>query len=128
MDRIQKIQYNSVLIQRQISLDKDLTKVNLELKKEQSECEHLNVILGRDDKYEYKKCLFCEKMVSNGTDLPTLDATSYKKELYGTGTIQEDRIRRLNDLKNEAISILKSNPQITNENLCKELEIKVKRK
>ena len=128
MDRINKIQYNSVLIQRQIELEKNLTKVNGEIKKMQSECDHLNVILGRDEKYEYKKCLFCEKMVSNGTNLPTLDATGYKKELYGTGTIQEDRIRRLNELKNEAISILKTNPQISNENLCKELEIKVKRK
>ena len=67
-------------------------------------------------------------MVSKGTNLPTLDATGYKKELYGTGTIQEDRIRRLNELKNEAISILKTNHQISNENLCKELEAKVKRK
>lgn len=130
-EKIQKIRYNAELLANQVRLEKQLSMVNAEIKKTQSGCNHINVILGADESYNYKKCLFCEKVMIGKSDLyPIIDAINYKTELYGEGRTIEERNKRLEDLRNLAVYILRSHPNLREEEFFNRLEneIKVKRK
>ena len=112
-EKIQKIRYNAELLANQVRLEKQLSMVNAEIKKTQSGCNHINVILGADESYNYKKCLFCEKVMIGKSDLyPIIDAINYKTELYGEGRTIEERNKRLEDLRNLAVYILRSHPNL----------------
>lgn len=128
MERIQNIKYNKELFDKQIYFDRSLKFINGEIKKQQEKCNHINVILGYEGKIPCKKCLFCEKvMAGTNENIPTIDATTYKEELYENGTTKENRNKRLQDLRTLAISLIGDNNEITNEDLCTKLEQKVKR-
>ena len=130
-ERIQNIKYNAELLTNQARLEKQLSMVNTEIKKKQSECNHINIILGADESYNYKKCLFCEKVMIGKSDLyPTIDAATYKLETYGEGRTIEERNRRLEDLRNLAVYILRSHPNMREEEFFSrfETEVKIKRR
>ena len=129
MERIQRIKYNKELFSKQLYFDKALKFVNEEIKTQQENCSHINVVLGHDKQFTYRKCLFCEKVMAGlREDIPTIDATNYKEELYSTGATQEARTGRLNELRNILISLVTNKPEITDEEIYNELNQLVKKK
>ncbi len=129
MERVQNIKYNRELFEKQVYFDKALKFVNDEIKKQQESCHHMNVILGHDDKFTYKKCLFCEKvMAGKSDDVPTIDATTFREKVYSTGATMEQRKERLQNLRELAIGYITENPKITDEELFVKLDEKVKKK
>lgn len=129
MERIQRIKYNKELFDKQLYFDKSLKFINEEIKSQQANCSHMNVVLGHDKQFTYRKCLFCEKVMAGlREDIPTIDATNYKEELYSTGATQEARTGRLNELRNILISLITDKPEITDEEIYNELNQLVKKK
>ena len=129
MERIQRIKYNKELFSKQLYFDKALKFVNEEIKTQQENCSHINVVLGHDKQFTYRKCIFCEKVMAGvREDIPTIDATNYKEELYSTGSTQEERANRLNELRNLLILLINDNPEITDEEIFNELNQLVKKK
>lgn len=129
MERIQRIKYNKELFDKQLYFDKSLKFINEEIKSQQENCNHMNVVLGHDKQFTYRKCLFCEKVMAGlREDIPTIDATNYKEELYSTGATQEARTGRLNELRNILISLITDKPEITDEEIYNELNQLVKKK
>ena len=129
MERIQRIKYNKELFDKQLYFDKALKFVNEEIKSQQANCSHINVVLGHDKQFIYRKCIFCEKVMAGvREDIPTIDATNYKEELYSTGATQEARTSRLNELRNILVSLVTDKPEITDEEIFNELNQLVKKK
>ena len=129
MERIQRIKYNKELFDKQLYFDKSLKFINEEIKSQQANCSHINVVLGHDKQFTYRKCLFCEKVMAGlREDIPPIDATNYKEELYSTGATQEARTGRLNELRNILISLITDKPEITDEEIYNELNQLVKKK
>ena len=87
MERIIKIKYNQELLKNQVRLERQLAMVNNELKEVQSTCNHINIILGSDNKYSYS-CLekrTCGADIDN-KNIPRIEFVLATNYWLSTGT------------------------------------------
>lgn len=121
---VKQIKWNQELIKNKIRLNKQLKMINSEIDKQQHNCNHISVCLGWDGQFQYRNtsfniCIFCHE--NDPKSKYIIDATDYKKELYGHGESEEAREKRLSDLQNLAISKLEETPDISEEVLVEQI-------
>jgi len=122
---IQNFKYNKVLMETKSRLEREIKMVSKEIENSQKSCNHISVCLGYDGQIQYKDtsihlCLLCRKHNPN-TQYKIVDATDYKKPIYGHGELKSDREERLLELQTLTMNIALENPSITEEELIESL-------
>ena len=114
---IQNLKYNVELIKTKTRLEKELKMVKSEITDSQEKCNHIRVCLGWNGRFQYRdtsinECLLCGD-IDPYSIYETIDATKYKKNIYGHGQQEKDRESRMSELRELAIGIIQYNPTIT---------------
>ncbi len=90
------------------------------MKENQKDCNHIVVYLGYDEDNSFCTCLLCEKDGPK-SNYKIINATKFKKPLYGDGETYKNRARRLKEVQNIALRISRKNPEITEIELIEEI-------
>lgn len=122
---IQNFKYNVELMKTKTRLEKELKMVRKEIEDRQEKCNHINVCLGWVGRFQYRdtsinECLLCGESCPYSI-YKTVNATNYKKEMYGHGQQEKDRESRMTEIREIAIDIIKYNPEITEKKLVEKL-------
>ena len=122
---IQNFKYNRELMRTKSRLEKEVKMVSKEIENSQEKCNHIRVCLGYDGPFQYRDtsihlCLLCQEYDPD-TRYKTVDATDYKKPIYGHGELKSDREERLLELQTLTMNIMSENPSITEEELIETL-------
>lgn len=125
---ITKIRYNNSLFKKQIELEKQIEAVNNLIKESRDDCNHIMIGLGYDGTFQYRdntyiECLFCREKMKEYSSLTSkfIDASSYKVEMYGDGCNRDDREKRLADIQDLYIQIIKENSNISEDEIINKI-------
>ncbi len=125
-NRIFMLKYNEALLKNQIRLEKQLKMVKEEIEKQQKTCNHVKVILGFHGSYPYRDaveemCLFCGEKVLDSY-LPCIDAVYYKKTRYSNGAMEEQRLGRLQEIRDLWLQYANQNPTLHEDEILEKVK------
>lgn len=127
---IQKLKYNRELMKHKIKLENELNLINIEIDTAVNECDHLNVIIGEDETFKYRQCLFCgvKHSLSFGKGKYTdVYAANYKDYKYSPDDYYSNK-ERYNELQELVLKILEDNGgRLNNEELSNRLKEEIER-
>jgi len=128
---VNNLKYNVELMKTKSRLEKELNMINREVDTSQRSCNHISTCLGWSGPFQYRDtsihlCLLCGEYDPD-TKYKIINATNYKRTLYGHGDYKSERDKRLLELQTLAIEIMSENPSITEEELIERLDTSIKR-
>ena len=109
------------LVSEQKHKEQELEDIKDEIRDIRSKCEHISVKVANLQIDNVTYCLFCGKRVTRQRNY-FIDAHNYKKDIYGDGFTDKERVDRLHDLQSIALDLYKGNSNLDNEELSKELK------
>lgn len=123
---VQQIKFNQELIQNKIKLEKELKITKQEIKESQKKCDHILVRAGYYSPSLYQdtkvtECLFCRTEVMSAHNYPIIEATTYKRMIYGDGESNDDRNERIKCLQALWIKNMTDNKDATTEELVSKM-------
>lgn len=119
-----KLKYNCELMKSKIRLEKELAMVKEEIKYNQANCEHIGAVLVTSGYVQEAYCILCRKKLSNKSVLKKIDATNYKKDTYNN-FYKEERLSKLREVQEIAISCLEEEKDLSDEELVKRIQLKI---
>ncbi len=114
---VKRIQLNQKLNFRKEKIKKELESIEKQLEMQQKGCDHIRVCIGWSGPYlcrdtSFCTCLFCREYDPE-SNYKTINASSFKENLYYHGEMLSYREGRLIELQNLAVNLLNENPEIT---------------
>ena len=105
----------STNLKRRLTLkEKEVNEVDSKMISNQENCDHLYITIGnRNDAY-ISECIFCGK---ENDELSTINAITYKRDLYSDGYNLQQRRERMKKLRSVVIDNLNRNENIRKKEL-----------
>ena len=106
---LEQLKALKTLIDNKRELEKELKKIDKQMKENQKDCNHIVVCLDYDEDNSFCTCLLCKKDEPK-SNYKIINATEFQEPLYGNRETYKNRTRKLKEVQNVALRISRKNP------------------